>query len=140
MPEIEFFQLTDVGCVREGNEDAVGHWPHEDGLLSLEDVRTHPRRNLLTRCLGRELIVGIDVLSMDLRPRDIIVQCSDGIHGAVRDEEVAELVVAHPPEAACRALVRRAREEGGEDNLSVQVAAVVSCPPAAARPWWRLGR
>src|SRR5207247_2368190 len=82
---------------------------------------------------------GIDVLSMDLRPRDIVVQCSDGIHGAVRDEEVAELVVAHPPEAACRALVRRAREEGGEDNLSVQVAAVVSCPPAAARPWWRLG-
>ena len=57
-----------------------------------------------------------------------------------REEEVAELVVAHPPEAACRALVRRAREEGGEDNLSVQVAAIVSCPPAAARPWWRLGR
>ena len=200
MPEIEFFQLTDVGCVREGNEDAVGHWPHEDGLLfavadglgghaagevasalalevlaremdrapgnwaltkrlrravqeanlelynkaivvpelrgmgttltasavvggtlvaahvgdcrlflwregaltqltkdhtwvweqmqygllSPEDARNHPRRNMLTRCLGRELIVGIDVLSMDLRPRDIIVQCSDGIHGADR--------------------------------------------------------
>ena len=256
MPEIEFFQLTDVGCVREGNEDAVGHWPHEDGLLfavadglgghaagevasalalevlaremdrapgnwavtkrlrravqeanlelynkaivvpelrgmgttltasavvggtlvaahvgdcrlflwregaltqltkdhtwvweqmqygllSPEAARAHPRRSMLTRCLGRELIVGIDVLSMDLRPGDIVVQCSDGIHAAVRDEEVAELVAAHPPEAACRALVRRAREEGGEDNLSVQVAAIVSCPPAAARPWWRLGR
>src|SRR5438132_9768930 len=33
MPEIEFFQLTDVGCVRDTNEDAVGYWPHEDGLL-----------------------------------------------------------------------------------------------------------
>ena len=33
MPELDFFQLTDVGCVRETNEDAVGHWPHEDGLL-----------------------------------------------------------------------------------------------------------
>ena len=33
MPEIEFFQLTDVGCVRTENEDAVGHWPHEDGLV-----------------------------------------------------------------------------------------------------------
>ena len=256
MPEIEFFQLTDVGCVRDQNEDAVGHWPHEDGLvfavadglgghaagevasalalevlaremdrapgnwalakrlrravqeanlelynkalavpelrgmgttltasavvggtlvaahvgdcrlflsregkleqltkdhtwvweqmqyglLSAEDARTHPRRNLLTRCLGRELIVGIDVLSMDIRPGDVVVQCSDGVHVAVREEEVAELVVAHPPEAACRALVRRAREEGGEDNLSVQVAAIVSCPPAAPRPWWRLGR
>src|SRR5947208_405758 len=213
MPEIEFFQLTDVGCVREGNEDAVGHWPHEDGLLfavadglgghAAGEVASALALEVLARemdrapgswavtkrlrravqeanlelynkaiavpelrgmgttltasavvggtlvaahvgdCrlfLWRELIVGIDVLSMDLRPRDIIVQCSDGIHGAVRDEEVAELVVAHPPEAACRALVRRAREEGGEDNLSVQVAAVVSCPPAAARPWWRLGR
>jgi len=256
MPEIEFFQLTDVGCVREGNEDAVGHWPHEDGLLfavadglgghaagevasaltlevlaremdrapgvwpvakrlrravqeanlelynkaiavpelhgmgttltasavvggtlvaahvgdcrlflcregkltqltkdhtwvweqvqygliSPEDARVHPRRNVLTRSLGRELIVGIDVLSIELRPGDVVVQCSDGIHVPVREEEVAELVMAHPPEAACRALVRRAREEGGEDNLSVQVAAIVSCPPAAARPWWRLGR
>ena len=33
MLEIEFFQLTDIGCVRTENEDAVGHWPHEDGLV-----------------------------------------------------------------------------------------------------------
>src|SRR5439155_13420575 len=33
MPEIEFFQLSDVGCVRAENEAAVGHWPHEDGLV-----------------------------------------------------------------------------------------------------------
>ena len=33
MPQIEFSQLTDVGCVRELNEDAVGSWPHEDGVL-----------------------------------------------------------------------------------------------------------
>ena len=33
LPEIDFFQLTDTGCVREGNEDAIGCWPHEDGLV-----------------------------------------------------------------------------------------------------------
>jgi serine/threonine protein phosphatase PrpC len=256
MPEIEFFQVTDTGCVREQNEDAVGHWPHEDGLvfavadglgghaagevasalaldvvarqmdrapggwpvpkrlrravqeanleiytkaiavpelrgmgttltasaviggtlvavhvgdcrlfllrdgkltqltkdhtwvweqvqyglLSADDARTHPKRSMLTRSLGRELIVGVDVLTMDVRPGDVIVQCSDGIHVPVHEPEMAELVTAHPPEAACRALVRRAREEGGEDNLSVQVATVVNCPPPSARPWWRLGR
>jgi len=256
MAEIAFSQLTDVGCVRDTNEDAIGHWPHEDGLLfavadgigghaagevasalalevlaremdrapggwaltkrlrravqevnlelynkaiaipelrgmgttltasavvggtlvaahvgdsrlllwregkltqltkdhtwvweqvqygllSAENARVHPRRNVLTRCLGRELIVGIDVLTMDLRPGDVIVQCSDGVHGPVREPEMAELVTGHPPEAACRAMVRRAREEGGEDNLSVQVAAILSCPPPTARPWWRLGR
>src|SRR5690349_3753832 len=110
------------------------------GLLSPEDARTHPKRHMLTRSLGRELIVGIDVLTLDVRPGDVLVQCSDGIHVPVREPEITELVTAHPPEAACRALVRRAREEGGEDNLSVQVAAVVDCPPPAARPWWRLGR
>jgi serine/threonine protein phosphatase PrpC len=69
------------------------------------------------------------------------VQCSDGIHVPVREPEMAELVTAHPPEAACRAMVRRAREEGGEDNLSVQIAIIVDCPPSSGgRSWWRLGR
>jgi len=68
------------------------------------------------------------------------VQCSDGVHVPVREPEMVELLSAHPPEPACRAFVRRAREEGGEDNLSVQVAAVTSCPAPAPRAWWRLGR
>ena len=256
MPEIEFFQLTDIGCVRTENEDAVGHWPHEDGLvfavadgigghaggevasnlalevlaremdrapgswpvgkrlrravqeanleiytkgitvpelrrmgttltasavvggtlvaahvgdcrlflfrerkltqltkdhtwvaeqmqygiLSPEEARTHERRHMVTRSLGQELIVGIDVLSLDVMPGDVLLQCSDGIHGALEEPEVVELLAAHPPEAACRALVRRAREEGGEDNLSAQIACILDCPPPTARPWWRFGR
>ncbi len=256
MAEIEFFQLTDVGRVRSENEDAVGHWPHEDGLLfavadglgghaggevasalalevlaremdrapggwpvskrlrrsfqeanleiynkaiavpelrrmgttltasavvggtlvaahvgdcrlflfhegkltqltkdhtwvweqmqygliSGDDARNHPKRHLLTRCLGSELIVGVDVLTIDLAPRDVVLQCSDGVHTTVREAEMAELLTAHPPEATCRALIRRAREEGGEDNLSVQVAGIVDCPAPAPRSWWRLGR
>jgi protein phosphatase len=84
--------------------------------------------------------VGIDVLTLAMRPGDVLLQCSDGVHGTLGEEEVAELLGAHPPEPACRALVRRAREEGGEDNISAQVASVVTCPPPAARSWWRLGR
>src|SRR2546428_462745 len=83
---------------------------------------------------GQELIVGIDVLSLDVKPGDVLLQCSDGIHGALGEAELGELLAAHPPEAACRALVRRGREEGGEDNLSAQVAAVIDCPPPTARP------
>src|SRR5207244_654062 len=72
------------GTLTQLTKDHTWVWEQmQYGLLSPEDARTHPRRNMLTRCLGRELIVGIDVLSMDLRPRDIIVQCSDGIHVAV---------------------------------------------------------
>lgn len=256
MPEIEFFQLTDTGCVRDANEDAVGAWPHEDGLLfavadglggheagefasslalevlaremdrapgawplqkrlrravqeanleiynkgvtvpelrrmgttltasalvghtlvaahvgdcrlylwrnqgltqltkdhtwvweqvqygilSPEEARTHPRRHILSRALGLNLIVSVDILSIDILPGDVLVQCSDGVHAFLPESEITDAVRASAAEAACRMLVERGRAAGGEDNLSVQVAAVVSSPQPAPRPWWRFGR
>jgi PPM family protein phosphatase len=258
MPDIEFSQLTDAGRVRSRNEDAIGHWPHDDGLvfavadglgghaageiasalalevlaremdrapgswpvakrlhravreanlelynkaiavpelrgmgttltataivggalvaahvgdcrlivvregvgkqltkdhtwvwdqvqygrLSPEEARVHPRRHNVTRCLGRELLTAIDVLSFDLLPGDVLVQMSDGVHAALPEAEIIKLLNAHPPESACQALVRRSLEEGSADNLSVQVAVVRSCPPPASteRRWWRFGR
>jgi serine/threonine protein phosphatase PrpC len=111
------------------------------GLLSAQMARTHPRRGSLTRSLGTELIVGIDVLSLTLEPGDVLVQCSDGVHGLLEDAEIAAIARMEPPADACRRLVDRAIEAGSRDNLSVQVAVVTDCPPApAARPWWRFGR
>ena len=110
------------------------------GLLSAEEARTHPRRHILNRCLGRELIVGIDVLSTDVRPGDVLAQMSDGVHAFLPEAEILEILRAHPPEDACQTLVRRGRETGGEDNLSVQVVAILDCPPPSPRRWWRLGR
>ncbi|HKA27944.1 MAG TPA: hypothetical protein VKH82_01120 [Candidatus Binatia bacterium] len=69
------------------------------GLLSPEAARTHPRRGTVTRCLGPDLIVGIDVLSFDLQRGDVVVQCSDGVHGLLTDKEIAVIVRRHPPEA-----------------------------------------
>jgi protein phosphatase len=128
------------GKLTQLTKDHTWVWDQmQDGLLSADAALSHPRRHVLTRCLGTELIVGIDVLTLDLRAGDVLVQLSDGVHVPLREAEIAELLAAHPPEAACRALVRRSREEGGEDNLSVQVAAVVSCAASAVRSWWRLG-
>lgn len=256
MPEIDFFHITDTGCVREENEDAVGSWPHEDGILfavadglgghnagelasslalevlaremdqaprawplpkrlrravqeanlsiynkgmtvpelhrmgttltasalvgsmlvaahvgdcrlyllrddvltqltkdhtwvgeqvqygilTPEEARTHPRRHVLSRCLGQNLILSIDILSIDIQAGDILVQCSDGVHALISESEIRELLHTPGPEAACRNIIRRAREAGGDDNLSVQVAVVVSCPEPQPRSWWRLGR
>ena len=256
MPDIEFSQLTDPGRVRSENEDAVGHWPHDDGIvfavadglgghaagevasslalevvaremerapgswpvakrlhravreanlelynkaitvpelrgmgttitataivgaslvaahvgdcrlflvregvgkqltkdhtwvweqvqygrLSPEQARVHPKRSIISRCLGRELLTAIDVLSFDLLPGDVLAQMSDGVHAALAEAEIIGLLNAHSPESACQALVRRGLEEGGVDNLSVQVAVIRSCPPHARRPWWRFRR
>lgn len=109
----------------------------EYGLLDADEARTHPRRHDVTRCLGRELITAVDVLSLDIHPGDVLAQMTDGIHAVLNEAEIVELLNAHPPEPACRALLRRGREEGGESNLSVQVAAIVDCPTSGLRSWWR---
>jgi len=91
------------------------------------------------RALGIGAVIAIDAVTLALREDDVLLQCSDGLHGALGEDELGELLAAHPPAAACRAMVRRARQEGAEDDVSVQVAAVTHCP-RAAHAWWRLGR
>jgi serine/threonine protein phosphatase PrpC len=112
------------------------------GLLSPEAAKTHPRRHSITRCLGTELIVGIDILTYTVQPGDALVQCSDGVHGPLEERAIAAAVSETPPNLACRRLVQEAVDAGGEDNLSVQVAVVTACSPLAAPPrrWWQRGR
>jgi protein phosphatase len=110
------------------------------GVISAEQARKHPRRSTLTRCLGRELIVGVDLLTLEARRGDVLLQCSDGLHVVIEDGEMIPLLTKGP-EAACQELIALARLRGAPDNVSAQVAAVLDCPPAAERPrWWRLGR
>ncbi len=91
------------------------------GLLSEAGARTHPERSILTRSLGRELIVSVDRISMPLRREDTIVLCSDGLYNALENREIAELAGGNPPRDACRVLIDRANERGTADNLSAVV-------------------
>jgi len=114
----------------------------EYGILSAEEARNHPKRSMVTRCLGPHLIVGIDILQKELQPRDVVLQCSDGVHAFLQDAEIAE-ILRNPPRAACDTLIRRACEQGGNDNLSAQVAVVAdiqTTAPAKGRSWWPFSR
>jgi len=98
------------------------------------------RPGVLSRSLGHELVISIDFLTMELSAGDQLLQCSDGVHGALAEEELCELIEAHPPEAACQAIVRRAHEVDAGDDASAQLVRIAALAPAPApRPWWRLG-
>jgi protein phosphatase len=116
-------------------KDHTWAWAHLPGAP--ERVHGRPRRYSMPRCLGQELVVSVDVISMSLRAGDVLLQCSDGVHGVLGDGEMRELLESHPPEAACRALVRRARESASEDDASVQIASVRAVEAPAMRSWWR---
>jgi hypothetical protein len=88
----------------------------------------------VARVLGPELVPALDLLRLALRPGDVLCQCPARVHAAL-GAELGELLGAHPPPAACRAVVRRARAEGVAD-AGAQVAVVVRGAPDARRGRW----
>ena len=104
-------------------------------LLSARGMSRHPGRRVLTRCLGNDAFVRVDMTSLQVRSGDIYLQCSDGI-AWLSGPEIIEVIVQHDPGEAARILVRRVVEVGGDDDTSVQVLSVLACPPAPPRPGW----
>ncbi len=98
------------------------------GALTPEEARGHPRRNIITRALGLDPDVAVDVYRASLAGSAGLVLCSDGLYGVVDDGEILAHVTRLDPQAAVDALVALADERGGPDNIS---AVVVS--RAAAR-------
>lgn len=125
------------GRLTQLTKDHTRAW--EDPLAPAGDGH-RSRPGAPSRSLGHDLVISIDFLTMELSAGDQLLQCSDGVHGALAEEELCELIQAHPPEAACRAIVRRAREVDAGDDASAQLVRIAALATAdAARPWWRLG-
>jgi protein phosphatase len=101
-------------------------WVNEQvklGLLTHEQAQRHPMRNIVTRALGNQPEVEVDLLEEPVRPGDIFTLCSDGLSNMVGENEMLEILQDHGevPQAACRQLVDRANASGGEDNITVIV-------------------
>jgi protein phosphatase len=89
---------------------------------------------MLTRSVGRELIVAIDKITRPLDGGDVLVLCTDGLHNFIADGDIARLVSGAEPEAACQALVAAALAAGADDNLTVGVVQVLGGPTRPRPP------
>lgn len=104
------------------------------GILTPEQARQHPQRNLITRALGKKSTLEPDFFSGDLRAGDVLVLCSDGLTSYVSDGEILELAGQGPPEQAVKRLVALANQRGGSDNISVIVVQAELDAPAGPGP------
>jgi PPM family protein phosphatase len=102
------------------------------GVVRPEDARTHPERNVLTSALGMDSPPAAELPETPIAvyPEDILLLCTDGLHGLVDDEELLAVATQNRPSDACRALVEMAKSRGGHDNITLQILRVVS--PGAA--------
>jgi protein phosphatase len=101
------------------------------GRLTEAEAAVHPHRSVITRALGTEADVDVDTLTVDLRPGDLVLLCSDGLSAMVRDEEIVRLLEATraDPHDAAEALVAAANRAGGEDNVTVVLFELVEGEP-----------
>lgn len=84
-----------------------------------EEQRSELPRNVITRALGMQEDIAIDLQSDEAQPGDVYVLCSDGLSGMLEDDDIVEVLSGTDDlEKACRLLVRRANENGGEDNVT----------------------
>ncbi|HYL37394.1 MAG TPA: Stp1/IreP family PP2C-type Ser/Thr phosphatase [Bryobacteraceae bacterium] len=97
------------------------------GLLTPEAAAVHPDRNILTAALGVEGAGEADFSEapVPLQSGDVLILCTDGLHGLVADDELRAVTAGAPAAEACRELVGLAKDRGGFDNITVQVLRVL---------------
>lgn len=90
------------------------------GQITEEQAEDHPQRSIITRALGPEPEVEVDVQSVPAEPGDIFMLCSDGLTTMLADERIRVLIEeADSLDAATRALIEEANIAGGRDNITV---------------------
>jgi serine/threonine protein phosphatase PrpC len=93
----------------------------QSGVISAEQARTHPLRNVVTRALGGKADLQVDMQTHDFQTGDVLLLCSDGLTTMIPDDEIARVMRegSGDIEATAQELVDAANAKGGEDNITV---------------------
>ena len=98
-------------------------WVNEQvkaGYLTSEQARTHPLKSVVTRAVGGDHEVEVEVIEGDVQKGDLFLLCSDGLTSMLGDDEIRDLLVdADDLETCCQRLVDDANDHGGVDNVTV---------------------
>jgi serine/threonine protein phosphatase PrpC len=116
------YLLRDGDLRRLTEDHTLVHRMVTEGEISQEEAETHPQRSVLTRALGVETVVDVDDDTVQVRPGDRLLLCTDGLTSMVSEQAIEKVLRAVPdPQEAAERLVQIANEGGGTDNTTVVV-------------------
>jgi len=95
-----------------------------DKLITPEMAAIHPYRNVITRAVGIDSIVTVDIQTKEKNKGDIWLVCSDGLYNMVPDKQIQETILELSLEMAAEKLLQLAIEHGGRDNISFVLGAI----------------
>ena len=91
--------------------------------LNPEQAAAHPQKNIITRAIGADEDIKVDIFTVDIAESMTLVLCSDGLTNEVSDPEICyEIVNNVTTEDMCKGLVAIANKRGGRDNITVVIA------------------
>lgn len=95
----------------------------DTGKITEAEAKVHPDRNIITRAVGIEHVVDVDIDIIDINNDDKILICTDGLNGCVSDADILKIVNEYG-DSSTEKLVETANDAGGRDNVTVVIIAV----------------
>jgi len=102
----------------------------DSGLMTLEEAEAAGNRNVITRALGLQPEVDVELGEHELEAGDRFLLCTDGLCGQVKDQEILDLIAFARPDEACRRLIDLANQRGGPDNITAVIVAIAGSDAA----------
>jgi protein phosphatase len=107
------------------------------GLITPEQASFSANKNLVTRAVGVEDTVLLEIHQHEVHPGDLYLMCSDGLSDMLDDESLSQLLQGYDSlDEAGNALIAAANDAGGKDNIAVVLVRAPGSPAAASRSWW----
>jgi serine/threonine protein phosphatase PrpC len=97
----------------------------ECGMLTAEEARTHPRGNVVTRAVGADDMLNLEMMQDQIRAGDTFLLCSDGLTKMLTDREIAGLIAAAHGADPATSLIEATLERGATDNVTVVIVTAV---------------
>ena len=109
-----------AGSLRQVTEDhSLVTEQVKAGFLSVADARTHRLKNIITRSVGYQEDVEIDITEYPISDNDKYMLCSDGLTSMVDDAQLQEILTRTDLKIGCEKLIEQANRNGGDDNITV---------------------
>ncbi len=92
----------------------------EQGIITEEEARNHPQKNMITRAVGGDAVIEPDFFRVDIQSGDVLLLCTDGLYSEVSEETITTLLTGPGTmQEIANALVDKANRSGGRDNITL---------------------
>ncbi|MFO7594480.1 MAG: Stp1/IreP family PP2C-type Ser/Thr phosphatase [Pseudomonadota bacterium] len=119
------YLYRDADLVRLSHDHSLVQEMVDEGMMSPEEAAESTHKNVITRALGLEATVQVDLLQHHLQPGDLYLFCSDGLTDKIDDAELGEFLRGEDLAAMSQRLVDESNARGGEDNISVILVRII---------------